>query len=210
LLQYTLVLPANFDPNNGPKILENIKGLFSTKGFQSKKEILENNSNKEREINEAKKESSQPETNNVNLICSTEAEFQFIKSFVVDPDRSIDLINFDQSSPDQNNKLISHENCANNQDDQIDKNTIPEKEHHEENVNLVEEQQINSVQSTTSDDNSTNTVVNNSIVIKQQTDNMLTEKLSKNLTKVSDIVDNSSTNKTNEEFANQNVSNKAK
>ena len=119
LLQYTLVLPVNFEPNSGPKILENIKGLFSTKGFQAKSDKTEkkaeeggnyninieddqhnrncnNNNNKENEPEEV-----------VKIMSSTENDFQFMKADSSDSNKSLDLINFDQSVIEANSTILN-------------------------------------------------------------------------------------------------------
>jgi hypothetical protein len=98
LLRYTLVLPASFEPTHGPKILENIKGLFSTKNIQPKLD-LEAPAEKCDDI----QEKSIYDIEDQKVMSSTENDSEFLKaeSIVVGGDKSMDLINFDQSVIDK-------------------------------------------------------------------------------------------------------------
>lgn len=98
LLQYTLVVPASFEPMrfDEPKILENVKGLFSTKAalkpVKQQESIDEpataTMSDKEIKSDDIRKESAacsffmmmESQRDEKKMMSSTENDFQFVKS----------------------------------------------------------------------------------------------------------------------------------
>jgi hypothetical protein len=119
LLRYTMVLPASFEPAaHGPKILENIKGLFSTKNVVAaakssgcdEVEKFSYGADCREKAGVTAAATAAESSDDQRLVSSVDNDFEFMKaeSIVTNGclERSIDLINFDQSTSDSPNSKI--------------------------------------------------------------------------------------------------------